>query len=131
MHDRGGPARGRSVSIAGLKIFVLEDEPIIAFALEDLLVDGGASPCFATTLAQAEALIAERPLDAAILDVNVHGTTSYGIARSLRERGIPFIFATGYGASSHEPDLAGTPTVNKPYDLAAIEEALALAGRAA
>lgn len=119
------------MSVAGLTIFVLEDEPIIAFALEDLLLDGGASPCFATTLMQAEALIAKSLPDAAILDVNVHGEKSYGIARSLRDCGVPFIFATGYGASAHEPDLAGIPTVNKPYDLTAIEEALALVRRGA
>lgn len=115
------------MNVAGLTILVLEDEPIIAFALEDVLIDAGALPQFASSLAKAEALISRSLPDAAILDVNVHGEKSYGVARILRKQGVPFIFATGYGASAHEADLADIPTVNKPYDLTAIEHALTAA----
>jgi len=108
----------------GKTILVVEDEPVIALALEDLLLDGGARPLFASTLAEGEAKVAAHALDAALLDVNIHGKQSYPLARILRAHGVPFIFASGYGATVHDAEFAGVPTIAKPYSLADIEGAL-------
>jgi DNA-binding response OmpR family regulator len=112
------------MTIAGRTILVLEDEPVIALALEDLLLDGGAEPLSAGSLQAARELVASGGVDAAILDVNVNGEPSYPVARELAAAGIPFIFATGYGAAAHTAEFAGVPTVAKPYSLADIEAAL-------
>ena len=37
----------------------------------------------------------EKP-DGAIIDVNLHGTFAFPVAKTLRERGVPFVFYTGY-----------------------------------
>ena len=42
-------------------------------------------------------MIATETIDAAVLDLNLGGVRSYPIADALTERGIPFVFATGYG----------------------------------
>ncbi|MFC4296372.1 response regulator [Novosphingobium tardum] len=115
------------MSITGLDILVVEDEPVIALALEDLLIDGGALPTYASTLGQAADLLETHTPDAAILDVNVHGQTSYELAANLRERAVPFVFATGYGAATHPAEFAEVPTIAKPYNLGEIERAIAQA----
>jgi DNA-binding response OmpR family regulator len=118
------------MTLHDLKILVLEDEPIIALAIEDLLLDGGARPILAETLAQAHSLIAGGDIDTAVLDVNVHGERSYSVADTLRRAGVPFIFATGYGATVHPPEYSDVKTIAKPYGFAEIEAALASAAEA-
>ncbi len=106
---------------------VLEDEAIIAFALEDMLNADGATVVMAGSLEDAEARIDEGGIMLAVLDVNVHGEKSYGIGEKLRALDIPFVFATGYGDTSHPPEFAETPTVSKPYTHDQIKSAMARA----
>jgi CheY-like chemotaxis protein len=114
--------------LEGKTILVLEDEPIIGFGLEDLLLDAGcASVAIATRLDEAQSLIAAHSFDAAILDVNIHGERSYAIADTLAGLGTPYIFASGYGDSEHPRQHALTPTITKPYNKRAVGEALGLA----
>jgi DNA-binding response OmpR family regulator len=110
--------------IDGATILVLEDEPIIGLALEDMLVSKGATVVYASRMEEAHEALAQSEIDAAILDVNVHGRMSYPVAASLAELTIPFIFATGYGDSSHPPEFRTVPTIAKPYSAAELEAAL-------
>jgi len=120
------------MKLAGLRVMVLEDEPIIALAAEDLLLDLGARPLLADRLAEAEAHRQAGAFDAAILDINIHGQRSYDFARALLAEGVPFIFATGYGAGGLPALLGDVPTLTKPYGAAELREAFAsLAPRAA
>ena len=112
------------MSLAGLRILMVEDEPIIAMALEELLEDEGARPTVAGSLEQANEALAGQEFDAAILDINIHGQKSYPVARVLMERGVPFVFASGYGDTLNPDEFAQVPAVTKPYDLAAITRAL-------
>lgn len=111
--------------LTGYSILVVEDEVIIAMALEDQLMESGAFPVTASTLEQARDIIhSSQPIHAAILDVNVHGRTSYDIARLLEDRGIRFVFASGYGDSAAPPELAHVRVFTKPYDIDAISRVL-------
>jgi CheY-like chemotaxis protein len=112
------------MSLAALRILVLEDEPIIAMALEELLEDDGAQPVVVATLAQAFEAIEGEPFDAAILDINVHGEKSYPVGERLLEEGVPFVFASGYGDTLGPPGLAHVPTVTKPYNSSEIAAAI-------
>ena len=112
------------MTIAGKVVLVLEDEPIIAMVIEDMLLEGGAEPIFASTFAEATSAIEAGGIDAAVLDVNVHGARSYPVAVQLRAAGIPFIFATGYGPALHEEEFARIPTIVKPYGLPELTAAL-------
>ena len=111
--------------IQGRSILIVEDEPIIGLALEDLLVGQGATVHHASHLEDAHRLLASVELDAAILDVKVHGCLSYPVATELKERSIPFIFATGYGDGSHPEEFECVPTIAKPYSAEEIGRALA------
>lgn len=105
------------ISLSGLKVFVVEDEAIIAMMLEDMLMDLGCSvigPC--TGLKQAHEMLAGTDTPgAAILDVNVGGEQVYPVATALAERGVPLVFATGYGSVGLAESWRNRVTVQKPY----------------
>lgn len=118
--------------LAGKRILVVEDEPIVAMAIEDLLGDLGAhivGP--AASVAAAFDALSAHPVDAAILDINLGAELSNSIAAHLRRSGTPFIFATGYGKID-SADGGDEPVVEKPYRAEAIAAALtqAMAGAA-
>ena len=104
--------------IGGQRILVLEDEPLIAMDLEDLLTSKGFTVVgpFSTAAAALESL-GEAPLQAALLDIYLFNGTSFDVARELRRRGIRFAFMTGLVAPDVVPaDLAGSPIILKPYN---------------
>jgi DNA-binding response OmpR family regulator len=111
--------------LEGKRILVLEDEPLVAMLLEEMLLDLGCEvvgPAY--SLREGERLAREAPLDAAVLDVNVNGEMSDPVAEVLRSRGVPFVLATGYGLSA--PTAAGgdVPVLQKPYPAGKLEAAL-------
>lgn len=106
-------------------ILILEDEPIIGFALEDMLINLGCSGVLvASRIDEARKFIEASDVDAAILDVNIHGERSYPIADLLADRRLPYIFATGYGDTEHPECHRQVPTVTKPYSMEDIRAAL-------
>lgn len=112
-------------SLQGRRILLVEDEAVIAFALEDMLAELGCEvvgPAF--RLEDAVAMSASEELDAAILDVNLNDQRSYAAADELNRRAIPFLFATGYGETGVEWDGRQVPRLAKPYRKDQIEAAL-------
>lgn len=117
-----------SLSLTGRIVLIVEDELIIAFAIEDMLADMGATVVLASTIAEAQARLADTAFALAVLDVNVHGIKSYALADELAGRGVPLIFATGYGDAEHPAQFAGTTTLTKPYNRHQLAEAIAALG---
>jgi len=80
----------------GVRVLLLEDEAIVNFAATDILHEFGClvTPCM--HLHEALAVIEHDLPDAAVLDVNVRGQTSYDLAEKLHEKGVPILFLTGY-----------------------------------
>ena len=70
-------------------------------------------------------------LDAAVLDVNLAGRLSYPVAELLRSRGVPFMFATGYGVAGLPDALRGAPVLAKPFRQDQLAAALRATRRAA
>ena len=101
------------------RVILVEDEPLVAMMMEDLLTDLGCEVAGSFgALGPALAWLAKQDAlpDGAVLDVNLGGgETVFPLAEMLRERGVPFAFATGYGAlpSDSYPD---TPLIHKPVD---------------
>lgn len=112
--------------LAGLRVLVVEDEPVVAMCLEDILVCLGCVPVGpASRLAEGMALAAAGGLDAAILDINLGGERSTSIAETLRAQAVPFAFASGYGAAPE--GFEGLPLIEKPYreaDIVRVLEAI-------
>ena len=107
------------------RIIVVEDEMIIAMLLEDMLADLGHTVVgVASRLDSALVLARTAEADMAILDVNLSGEASFPVAQVLSDRGLPFMFATGYGALGIEAPFQDTLTLKKPFELADLERAL-------
>ena len=101
--------------LAGKRILIVEDEPILAMALEDMLADLGCEVVGPVSRLQPALLLAgEAAVDAAILDINLHGEHSHPVADLLRARAIPILFATGYGSTCTE-GYEDVPVLPKPY----------------
>lgn len=103
-------------STAGMKAMIVEDNALLAMLLEDMLVDLGVEIAgSAGTLQEAIALAGIVEADVAVLDLNLDGELSFPAAEVLLQRGIPVIFATGYGAERMPDRFTGAPTLEKPY----------------
>ena len=115
-----------SQALTGRRVLVVEDESLVAMLLETILEDMGCTPVGpATTVADGLQMVADpAPLDAALLDVNVAGQQVFPVAEALRDRGVPFIFSTGYGEAGLPDAWRGHPTIQKPFTESAICEAL-------
>jgi len=116
-------------SITGLSLLLVEDEYLIALDAEEMLRELGAGKVEVVgTFEDAQARTKVGAYDLAVLDVNINGRLSYPIATNLRDRGIPFVFATGYGRHDHTlGDFEGTVCVSKPYTIERLEKALTTA----
>ncbi|MBP0465817.1 response regulator [Roseomonas sp. PWR1] len=114
------------------RILIVEDETLVAMLVEDALNDAGYGVIGpARTVTEALHLLeGERP-SAVVLDLNLAGESSGGIADLLAARGIPFVVATGYGAAGVPPQHRNAPVLPKPYDPADLTAAVArLCGQA-
>jgi CheY-like chemotaxis protein len=110
--------------LEGLRILLVEDEPIIAMTAEDMLDALGCQVvASAGTLEEALAAGAAGGFDVAMLDINLNGVASLPVADALKAAGTPFIFTTGYGAEG-SGDHRDVPLVTKPYRLGDLEDAL-------
>lgn len=114
-----------SEPLAGLNVLVVEDEAIISFLIEDMLLSlGCASVAHAGTVKQAINVLSEQMPDAAVLDLNLAGESGYAVAEKLEEGGIPFVFATGYGETGLPARWRERPVIQKPFTLESLGSAL-------
>jgi CheY-like chemotaxis protein len=114
-----------TLSLSGIRVLLVEDEPIIAMTAEDMLGDLGCTIAYvAVTLSEALAAAREGDFVVAILDINLNGVDSMPVATLLRRRKIPFIFTTGYGSSGRAAEHADAPLITKPYRLMDLEQGL-------
>ncbi len=107
------------------RILVVEDELMIRMLLEDMLGELGY-----TVAAEAgrieEALEAAKSadFDVAILDVNLNGQPISPVADALVARGMPFVFATGYGERGLPEPYRDRPTLKKPFQMDGLKQML-------
>jgi CheY-like chemotaxis protein len=93
--------------------------------VEDMLEDLGHNLAAVTgRLEEALALIGSEAFDLAILDLNLGGVLTYPVADVLREKSIPFIFATGYGSSGLKEAYSDLPTLQKPFNQESLGQAI-------
>ncbi|HTY69761.1 MAG TPA: response regulator [Alphaproteobacteria bacterium] len=102
-------------NLSGRRILVVEDDLMIAMLIDDVLKEAGCDvvgplPRLAPAL---QAASSER-LDGALLDINLAGELVSPVADRLIERGVPFLFLTGYGWHMLPERFHTRPLVTKP-----------------
>ena len=113
--------------LEGRSILVVEDEFFQAKDLAQALANAGARLVgpFPSLNATMEALEVSPPVDAAVLDINLRGRAVYEVADLLAERGIPFLFATGYDEDLVPANHRGRPFLTKPFRIESLLVAVA------
>jgi len=121
--------------LLGKRILVVEDEAIVALAIEDDLLNEGARIMGPVgSVDEALRLIEEAAdggLSAAVLDIHLSGVSVLSVADQLAELGVPFLFATGYSAGCTIGRHTTAPVLHKPFsprDLIAAVELLTSGG---
>ena len=111
--------------LRGLRVLLVEDEPLLAFEMIDELELLGAEPVGPLPSAHAALtfILGAESVDAAMINVNLRGQPSFDVADALLERGVPFVFVTGHDALVREryPDV---PCYPKPADMPKLVRAL-------
>jgi CheY-like chemotaxis protein len=114
-----------SEALKGRRVLIVEDEFVLAYDLQALLVSEGCTVIgIVPSVAKALNLLDDQQPDVATLDLNLRGHSSQPVANALRQRGIPFIALSGYTTFARDFDLQDAPFVKKPIDPAELMEKL-------
>jgi CheY-like chemotaxis protein len=98
------------------RALIVEDEVMVAMYVEELLTDlGYDTVAVATGLEQALSLARDGAFDFAVLDINLNGRLSFPVADVLSARGIPFLFASGYGCKGVNDNYKDAVRIQKPF----------------
>jgi CheY-like chemotaxis protein len=114
------------VAVPMPRVLVVEDEPLIAMLVEDWLAELECQTVGPAATAEHALALIDDALDGAILDVSLDGHDSFAVAAALRDRAIPFAFATGHANDRIEHRFRDAPKLAKPYDFERVRSVLAL-----
>jgi DNA-binding response OmpR family regulator len=107
------------------RVLIVEDEPVLAFALEETLIEAGFGIAgVAARLQAALAIIQSGVCDAAILDTNLAGVSAGPAASALVAHGVPFIILSGYSPDQQPSAFPAALRLQKPCQPARLIEAL-------
>jgi CheY-like chemotaxis protein len=110
---------------AGKRVLVVEDELMIRMLLDGMLTDlGHTVAAEAGRIDEALAAAKQAEFDVAILDVNLNGEPITPVVEILLQRGLPFVFATGYGQRGVPDAYRDNVTLQKPFQVEALAQAL-------
>jgi DNA-binding NtrC family response regulator len=106
-------------------VLIVEDEPLIALAIEAIVLERAprADVVLAGSVDQARAAI-ETPLQLAFLDVDVTDGQTYCIALDLQAREVPFVFVSGTNFARAPEALAAARFISKPFSTPDIVRAI-------
>jgi DNA-binding response OmpR family regulator len=112
--------------MAGIpKVLLVEDEMLLKLPVEEALMDRGFECLHTSTLDGAREILKSAKLSAAILDVNIHGTAVFSVAREVRALGVPCVFTTGYTDAAIPAEFADSQYFKKPYNIDHVIDAVA------
>jgi DNA-binding response OmpR family regulator len=102
--------------LEGLRVLLIEDESLVAELIVDILETAGCAVIgpFAR-IDPALRAAAEETFDAALLDLDLAGVSTFPVAAFLASRNLPFIFLTGFGKGALQGEYAGHPIIAKPF----------------
>lgn len=99
-----------------MRILILEDDPWIATDLQSILEAEGHEVVDALGSLDEAYQHLDDDFDCALLDVDVIGGKSFGVAEALIERQIPFVFVSASKPSDLPQGLRQAAFVSKPFE---------------
>ena len=95
--DPQGDTGALQPPLMGKRIFVAEDDALLAIDIDDAICAAGGETVgpVARVPQGLEALDAVSDVDGAVLDVDLDGADVFPIAKVLVSRGVPMVFYTG------------------------------------
>lgn len=108
-----------------VSVLLVEDEVLIRMMISDMLADlGHRVIAEAGSIDEALPIAASAEFELAILDVNINGAKITPVARVIKARNLPIIFATGYGFAGLPEDFSNYPALQKPFQVEALAKAI-------
>jgi CheY-like chemotaxis protein len=111
-------------ALAGLDVVYLEDEFLINMSITQVLEEMGCTVRACVDMNRCFAAIEEKLPDLAVLDVNIHGQTSFEVADLLIDLGVPLLFVTGYEFPDANGRFKTYPLCQKPCTAADLRRAM-------
>jgi CheY-like chemotaxis protein len=110
---------------SSLSVFVLEDEALIRMMIVQMVEElGHRVVAEAGSIADALVLAGSAEFDLALLDINVAGATSDRVAMIVGQRGLPFIFVSGYTSTGLPAAFADHRVLQKPFSIPSLRKAI-------
>ena len=124
--DSSTEQQGSDASVlAGRRILVIEDSPVVGPFTADVLQDLGCEVVGpAPNIAMARELIEGEGFEAALVDIHIRGERVFGLCEMLEAKGVPFILTSGYADWQMPDKLRDCPRLQKPYTIGQVREAL-------
>ncbi len=112
-------------ALAGRRILLVEDSPVVGPFTADLLGDLGCDVVGpAPNMMAARDLVDGEQFDAAILDIHIRGEVVFPLLDALDERGVPFLLTSGYADWTMPEKWEARPRLQKPYTIGDVEQVL-------
>lgn len=113
-----------------VSVLLVEDESLIRMMIAEMIEELGHSVAGeASNIADALSLAQTATIEFAILDINLAGSKIDPVAEILSRRGVPFIFASGYGAAGLPGAFRDRAVLQKPFLIERLSEAIEAALR--
>jgi len=108
-----------------LAVFVLEDEALIRMMIVQMLEElGHRVVAEAGSLSAALALAETAEFDLALLDINIAGSGSDGVASIIERRRVPLLFVSGYNSTGLPEPFSGRAVLQKPFAIQSLKRAI-------
>lgn len=112
--------------LGGAQVLIIEDEFLLADDIARALRQAGGEPLGpVSTISQAQKLVGENAIDAAIIDVNLHGEMASEFISRLAATALPCLIVSGYAGDALPESLSGIPRLEKPVSAASVIQLLA------
>jgi DNA-binding response OmpR family regulator len=109
-------------TIAKKRVLLVEDDPLIAMVMEDVLLRMGLQVLVNHSLANALNELELADFDAALVDLGLRGESAHPLVQHLIARGTPFAVVTGADPAALKTEFPGVLVATKPLALKALEQ---------